>query len=49
MAEMATALRGHYTEELVFVLGQNIEAWKFYQKQREACDQQLNVLLSPPG
>jgi transposase len=45
VAEMEAALSGHYTEELVFVLGQNIEAWKFYQKQMEACDQQIESAL----
>jgi transposase len=45
VAEMEAALSGHYSEELVFVLGQNIEAWKFYQKQMEACDQQIESAL----
>ena len=45
VAEMEAALNGHYTEELVFVLGQNIEAWKFHQKQMEACDQPIESAL----
>jgi len=45
VAEMEAALNGHYTEELVFVLRQNIEAWKFYQQQMEACDQQIESAL----
>lgn len=45
VAEMAAALNGHYTEELLFVLGQSIEAWKFYQQQMVACDQQIEAAL----
>jgi len=44
-AEMAAALSGHYTEELLFVLRQNIEAWKFYQQQMGACDHQIEAAL----
>lgn len=43
--EMEAALTGHYTEEHLFVLGQNIEAWKFYQRQMEQCDQQIESAL----
>jgi transposase len=45
VAEMEAALSGHYSEELVFVLRQNIEAWRFYQKQMEGCDQQIEAAL----
>jgi transposase len=45
VAEMEAALTGHYAEELLFVLRQNIEAWKFYQKQMETCDQQIESVL----
>lgn len=45
VAEMEAALSGHYSEELLFVLGQNIEAWRFYQKQMEGCDQQIEAAL----
>jgi transposase len=41
VAEMTAALRGHYSEELLFVLRQNLEGWRFYGKQLEACDQQI--------
>jgi hypothetical protein len=45
VAEMEAALSGHYSDELLFVLRQNIEAWRFYQKQMEVCDQQLEAAL----
>src|SRR6266404_1201959 len=45
VAEMEAALSGHYSEELLFVLRQNIEAWRFYQKQMEGCDQQIEAAL----
>ena len=45
VAEMEAALSGHYSEELLFVLRQNIEAWRFYQKQMEGCDQQIEGVL----
>lgn len=43
--EMEAALIGHYTEEQLFVLRQNIEAWKFYQSQMAQCDQQIEAAL----
>lgn len=43
--EMQAALTGHYTEEHLFVLRQNIEAWKFYQGQMGQCDQQIEAAL----
>jgi len=45
VAEMQAALTGHYTEEHLFVLRQNIDAWKFYQKQMAECDQQIEAAL----
>lgn len=45
VAEMEAALSGHYSEELLFVLRQNIESWRFYQKQMEGCDQQMEAAL----
>jgi transposase len=45
VAEMKAALQGHYSEELLFVLRQNLEGWRFYGKQLEACDQQLMKVL----
>jgi transposase len=44
--EMAAALKGHYTPELLFVLGQTMEGWRFCQKQLEACDQQIITALA---
>jgi len=43
--EMEAALTGQYTEELLFTLRQNIEAWKFYQGQLQQCDQQIEAAL----
>lgn len=45
--EMEAALTGHYTEEHLFVLRQNIDAWKFYQGQMAQCDQQIEAALKP--
>jgi transposase len=45
IAEMEAALSGHYSEELLFVLRQNIEAWRFYQQQMEVCDEQIEAAL----
>ena len=41
VAEMEAALKGHYREELVFVLQQNLESWRFYRQQLEACDRRI--------
>jgi transposase len=46
VAEMKAALRGQYTPELLFVLGQTIEGWKFCQQQLESCDQQIVKALA---
>lgn len=46
LLEMEAALKGHYTEELLFVLGQTIDGWKFCQQQLELCDQQLARALA---
>lgn len=45
VAEMEAALQGHYSEELLFVLGQNLESWRFYRQQLAACDQRLERTL----
>ena len=45
VAEMEAALTGHYTEEHLFVLGQNMAAWKFYQQQMIASDQEIERVL----
>jgi transposase len=51
VAEMEAALKGHYREELVFVLQQNLESWRFYRQQLEACDQRILQTLEsfPPA
>jgi transposase len=46
IAQMQAALRGHYTPELLFVLGQTIDGWKFCQRQLEVCDQQIAKALA---
>jgi transposase len=49
VVEMEAALQGHYRDELVFVLGQHLESWRFYRGQLKACDEQiLRVLESFP-
>jgi hypothetical protein len=45
VAEMKAALAGHYSEELLLVLRQNLEAWRFYGKQLTVCDQQIVKVL----
>jgi len=46
LTEMEAALKGHYTPELLFVLGQTIDGWKFCQKQLALCDQQIAKALA---
>ena len=46
IAEMKAALNGHYTDEGLFVLGQSLEAWKFYQQQLEQCDKQIERVIA---
>jgi len=45
VAEMEAALTGHYTEEQLFALKQNLDAWKFFQSQLAACDLQIEAAL----
>jgi transposase len=45
VAEMKAGLTGHYTEEGLFVLRQSLEGWKFYQKQLEQCDGQIQRVV----
>jgi len=45
VAEMEAALKGNYNEDLLFVLAQTLEAWKFCQKQLAECDEQLRKML----
>lgn len=46
IAEMEAAWRGHYSPELLFVLAQTIEGWKFCQQQWEHCDQKILVAMA---
>lgn len=43
--EMKAALKGHYTEEGLFVLQQSLDSWKFCQEQLQQCDEQLERVL----
>jgi len=44
-AQFREALRGTWTEEHVFALGQALESWRHYQRQMQACDQQIKAVL----
>ena len=44
--EMEAALKGHYTDEGLFIVSQSLENWKHYQKQLQACDQELERALA---
>ena len=46
LAQMKAALAGDYRQEELFVLRQNLESWKHYQAQLQACDQQLEAALA---
>jgi transposase len=47
------SLRGNWQAEHLFALKQAVETWKHYQKQIEACDREIEVVLreisGPPG
>ena len=43
--QMEAALTGHYPEEHLFALRQNIEAWRFFQSQLAGCDLQIEAAL----
>lgn len=45
-AEMEAALTGDYRPEHVFVLGQSLQAYRFYQSQIEDCDRQVEGVLA---
>jgi transposase len=45
VAEMRQALKGDWRAELLFVLGQSLRAWEFYQEQMRQCDVQLEEQL----
>ena len=39
------SLRGTWSEEHLFALGQALESWRHYQRQIQACDQKIKVVL----
>ena len=43
--EVAKALEGNFRKELVFSLQQAVEAYDFFQKQIEACENELKTIL----
>lgn len=43
--EIEKALTGDYREEHLFVLGQSLEAYRFFQDQMARCDQQIKTML----
>jgi len=51
VAEMEAALQGDWRQELLFVLRQSREAYKFFQEQMQALDKEIIALLEqiPPG
>lgn len=44
--QVAKALEGDYREEHLFVLGQALETYRFYQKQIAQCDQRIEAYLN---
>jgi transposase len=46
VAQMKAALRGHYTEEGLFVLQQSLDLWKVYQRELGKCDEQIERVLA---
>lgn len=44
-ADIAKALEGNYRTELVFALKQSLEAYEFFQKQIDLCDQKIKEFL----
>jgi transposase len=47
--EIALSLEGNWRKELLFVLGQEVELYRFYQKRIAECDQQLRKHLQSFG
>jgi hypothetical protein len=44
--EMEAGLKGTYDEEQLFVLGQALKAWEFYQEQMAQCDLRIEKVLA---
>jgi transposase len=47
--EIALSLEGNWRKELLFVLGQEVELYRFYQKKIADCDRQLSKHLETFG
>jgi transposase len=45
VAEIAAALQGNWRKEHLFALWQALEMYEFYQKQLQACDQEIEACL----
>jgi transposase len=45
-ARMEAALVGDYRAEHLFVLGQSLHAYRFYQAQMEVCDREIETVLN---
>jgi transposase len=43
--QIAEALTGHWRDEQLFVLGQTIELWDFYQTLMRKCDERIEALM----
>lgn len=43
--EMKAALQGNYTEELLFLVEQDLASWRFFQTQMGECDEQIQKAL----
>jgi hypothetical protein len=44
--EVAHSLEGNWNKDVLFELGQVVEGYDFYPKQRAACDPQLQKYLA---
>lgn len=47
--QIAQSLEGNWREELLFVLGQEVEMYRFYQSKISDCDRQLRIYLQSFG
>lgn len=46
VAQMKAALKGHYTDEGLFVLQQSLDLWQVYQRELGKCDEQIECVLA---
>jgi transposase len=47
--EVYKSLKGRYTEEGIFALQQAYDAYMFYQKQIDQCDERLDIVINKMG